>query len=93
MPKMMKRQNEGISFFQRYLTVWVLLCMVAGVLVGHFLPWVPRVLGKMQVAGISIPIAVLIWIMIYPMMIKVDFQSIREVGRNPKGLFVTWITN
>ena len=45
MPKMMKRQNEGISFFQRYLTVWVLLCMVAGVLVGHFLPWVPRFLG------------------------------------------------
>lgn len=93
MPRMMKRQSEGISFFQRYLTVWVLLCMVAGVLIGHFLPWVPRFLGKMQVAGISIPIAVLIWIMIYPMMIKVDFQSIREVGRNPKGLFVTWITN
>ncbi len=93
MPRMMKRQSEGISFFQRYLTVWVLLCMVAGVLIGHFLPAVPRILGRMQVAGISIPIAVLIWIMIYPMMIKVDFQSIREVGKNPKGLFVTWITN
>ena len=93
MPRMMKRQSEGISFFQRYLTVWVLLCMMAGVLIGHFLPAVPRILGRMQVAGISIPIAVLIWIMIYPMMIKVDFQSIREVGKNPKGLFVTWITN
>ena len=92
MPRMMKRQSEGISFFQRYLTVWVLLCMMAGVLIGHFLPAVPRILGRMQVAGISIPIAVLIWIMIYPMMIKVDFQSIREVGKNPKGLFVTWIT-
>ena len=93
MSKTMKRQSEGISFFQRYLTVWVLLCMVAGVLIGHFLPAVPKILGRMQVAGISIPIAVLIWIMIYPMMIKVDFQSIREVGKNPKGLFVTWITN
>ncbi len=93
MSKTMKRQSEGISFFQRYLTVWVLLCMAAGVLIGHSLPMVPRVLGRMQVAGISIPIAVLIWIMIYPMMIKVDFQSIREVGKNPKGLFVTWITN
>ncbi len=93
MPKTMKTQNKGISFFQRYLTVWVLLCMAAGVLIGHFLPMVPRVLGRMQIAGISIPIAALIWIMIYPMMIKVDFQSIREVGKNPKGLFVTWITN
>ncbi len=93
MSKTMKRQCEGISFFQRYLTVWVLLCMVAGVLIGHFLPAVPKILGRMQIAGISIPIAVLIWIMIYPMMIKVDFQSIREVGKNPKGLFVTWITN
>lgn len=66
---------------------------MAGVLIGHFLPGVPEVLGKLQIAGISIPIAVLIWIMIYPMMIKVDFQSIREVGKNPKGLFLTWVVN
>ena len=89
----MTAQNKGISTFQRYLTVWVLLCMITGVLIGHFIPGVPAVLGKLQIAGISIPIAILIWIMIYPMMIKVDFQSIRQVGRNPKGLFVTWITN
>ncbi len=88
-----EKKNEDISFFQRYLTVWVLLCMAVGVLTGHFLPAVPHTLGRMQVAGISIPIAVLIWIMIYPMMIRVDFQSIREVGKNPKGLFVTWIAN
>ena len=67
--------------------------MITGVLIGHFIPGVPAVLGKLQIAGISIPIAILIWIMIYPMMMKVDFQSIRQVGRNPKGLFVTWITN
>ncbi|MCI1304617.1 MAG: ACR3 family arsenite efflux transporter [Lachnospiraceae bacterium] len=89
----MEKQKSGISFFQKYLTVWVLLCMAAGVLIGHFIPAVPAALGKMQTAGISIPIAVLIWIMIYPMMIKVDFQSIREVGKNPGGLFVTWVTN
>lgn len=83
----------AISFFQRYLTVWVLLCMVAGVLLGHFVPAVPAFLGRLQVAGISIPIAVLIWVMIYPMMVKVDFQSIRNVGKNPRGLFVTWVTN
>ena len=86
-------EQAGISFFQRFLTVWVFLCMVAGVLIGHFVPAVPEVLGRMEIAGISIPIAVLIWIMIYPMMIKVDFQSIKEVWKNPKGLFLTWIVN
>lgn len=85
--------DSGISFFQKYLTVWVFLCMIIGVLVGHFIPAVPQALGKLQIAGISIPIAVLIWVMIYPMMIKVDFQSIKDVGRNPKGLFLTWIVN
>lgn len=67
--------------------------MGAGILIGHFIPIVPQILGKMDISGISIPIAILIWIMIYPMMIKVDFQSIRDVGRNPKGLFLTWIVN
>ena len=90
---MADKQQAGISFFQRYLTVWVLLCMAAGILIGHFIPAVPQALGKLEIAGISIPIAILIWIMIYPMMIKVDFQSIREVGKNPKGLFVTWVVN
>ena len=89
----MKKETEGISYFQRYLSVWVLLCMVIGVLIGHFIPGIPSALGKLEVSGISIPIAVLIWVMIYPMMMKVDFQSIKRVGQNPKGLFVTWITN
>jgi ACR3 family arsenite transporter len=85
--------KDGISFFQKYLTVWVLLCMVLGVVIGHFVPVVPDVLGRLQIAGISVPIALLIWVMIYPMMIRVDFQSVEQVGKNPKGLFVTWITN
>ena len=72
---MKTRQQTGISFFQKYLTVWVLLCMAAGILIGHFIPVVPEALERMEIAGISIPIAILIWIMIYPMMIKVDFQS------------------
>ena len=67
--------------------------MGAGILIGHFIPIVPQILGKMDISGISIPIAILIWIMIYPMMIKVDFQSVKEVGKNPKGLFVTWVVN
>lgn len=86
-------KTQGISFFQTYLTVWVLLCMAAGIWLGHTFPVVPQVLEKLQIAGISVPIAVLIWIMIYPMMLKVDFESIRKVGENPKGLFVTWVVN
>lgn len=83
----------GISFFERYLTVWVILCMLGGILIGKYLPGIPDFLGKLEYANVSIPIAVLIWIMIYPMMMKVDFQSVKNVGKNPKGLFLTWITN
>lgn len=86
-------KTEGINSFQKYLSVWVLLCMVVGILVGKFLPAIPAFLNKLSVAGISIPIAILIWVMIYPMMMKVDFQSVKQVGKNPKGLFVTWIVN
>ena len=82
-----------ISFFDKYLTVWVVLCMVAGVIIGKFLPGVPAFLGRFEYAKVSIPIAVLIWLMIWPMMMKVDFASIKNVGRNPKGLYVTWVTN
>ncbi len=86
-------KTEGINLFQKYLSVWVLLCMAVGILVGKFLPAIPSFLDKLSVAGISIPIAILIWVMIYPMMMKVDFQSVKQVGKNPKGLFVTWIVN
>ena len=90
---MAKEKVSGIGFFERYLTVWVILCMVAGVLIGKFLPGIPTFLGRFEYAEVSIPIAILIWLMIYPMMLKVDFQSIKNVGKNPKGLYVTWITN
>ena len=87
------KKSSGIGFFEKYLTVWVILCMVAGVLIGQFLPAIPAFLGRFEYANVSIPIAILIWLMIYPMMLKVDFQSIKNVGKNPKGLFVTWVTN
>lgn len=85
--------NNGIGFFERNLTLWVLLCMAAGVLIGRFAPAVPAFLSRFEYAHVSIPIAVLIWLMIYPMMLKVDFESIRDVGRSPKGLYVTWAVN
>jgi ACR3 family arsenite transporter len=89
----MSSGKSGIGFFEKYLTVWVLLCMAVGVLVGRYLPGVPDFLGKFEYYHVSLPIAVLIWLMIYPMMLKVDFQSVKNVGKNPKGLFVTWVTN
>ncbi len=91
----MKKENQesGISFFEKNLTLWVILCMVTGVLIGKFLPAIPAALGQLEYANVSIPIAVLIWLMIYPMMMKVDFASVTNVRRNPKGLYVTWVMN
>lgn len=90
---MERASDAGISFFQRYLTVWVIICMVLGILIGKYLPSIPVFLSRFEYAKVSIPMGILIWLMIYPMMMKVDFQSIKNVGRNPKGLFVTWIAN
>jgi ACR3 family arsenite transporter len=90
---MKNEKTAGIGFFQKYLTLWVALCMGAGVLIGRFLPSIPTFFGQFEYAKVSIPIAILIWVMIYPMMMKVDFKSIKDVGKNPKGLYVTWVTN
>lgn len=85
--------KRGIGFFERYLTFWVTLCIIVGIAVGQLLPIVPETLGKWEYANVSIPIAVLIWLMIYPMMLKVDFQSVKNVGKRPKGILITCITN
>lgn len=89
----MNKEKGSISIFQKYLTLWVIICMVIGVLIGQFLPMIPEFLNQFEYANVSIPMAILIWLMIYPMMMKVDFRSIKNVGKTPKGLFVTWITN
>ena len=90
---MSKSNKSGIGVFSKYLTVWVALCMVVGVLIGKFIPGIPNFFNQFEYANISIPTAVLIWVMIYPMMMKVDFQSVKNVRNNPKGLYITWITN
>lgn len=89
----MSKDKSSITIFQKYLTVWVILCMIIGVLIAQFLPQIPDFLNQFEYANVSIPMAILIWVMIYPMMMKVDFRSIKNVGKNPKGLFVTWVTN
>jgi len=88
--------ERRLAFFERYLTLWVALCMAAGVLLGRFLPSAVQSLRGLefgQGSQINAPIAVLIWLMITPMMMKVDFTSIRNVGKRPKGLVVTLVVN
>ena len=85
--------NEDIGFFERYLSLWVALCIAAGVAIGQFLPAVPNTLGEWSYAEINLPIAVLIWVMILPMMLQIDFKSVAGVRKEPKGLAVTLVTN
>lgn len=85
--------KSGISFFEKYLTIWVALCMAIGIGIGVYLPGIPNLLSKFEYANVSIPVAILIWLMIYPMMLKVDFHSIKKVKETPKGLIITWISN
>jgi arsenite transporter len=89
----MKNQLYGISFFERNLTLWVIVCMLIGLMIGNFLPAIPEFLALFEYANVSLPIALLIWLMIYPMMLKVDFASIKNVKKDPKGLYLTWVIN
>jgi len=84
---------QGMSFFDRYLSLWVAICIVIGIAVGQWLPVVPATLEKLEYANVSIPIAVLIWIMIFPMMLKIDFTSIVNATKEPKGISITLIVN
>lgn len=88
-----KKQQEGIGFFERYLSLWVALCIAIGITIGEFIPSIPNTLSQFEYANVSIPIAILIWIMIYPMMLKVDFNSVKNVGKRPKGVLITCVTN
>ncbi|MDD7303499.1 MAG: ACR3 family arsenite efflux transporter [Bacteroidaceae bacterium] len=90
---MEKEKKRRIGFFERYLTIWVTVCIIIGIAVGEWFPSVPYTLEKLEYANVSLPIAILIWLMIYPMMLKVDFQSVKNVGRSPKGIIVTCVTN
>jgi len=84
---------QGISFFDRYLSLWVAICIIVGIALGKLIPVVPETLGKLEYANVSIPIAILIWIMIFPMMLKIDFGSIVNAMKMPKGLTITLTVN
>ncbi len=84
---------KRIAFFEKYLTVWVLLCIVFGIAIGNFAGEIIKVISEWEWYKVNIPVAILIWLMIYPMMLQVDFTRLKEVTKNPKGLALTLIIN
>ncbi|WP_295804115.1 ACR3 family arsenite efflux transporter [uncultured Microbulbifer sp.] len=82
-----------MGIFERYLSVWVGLCIVAGLALGSSFPQLFHWFAAMEIAHVNIPVAIFIWVMIYPMMVQVDFSSIRDIGKKPKGLLLTLVFN
>ena len=82
-----------MSTFERYLTLWVALCIVVGIALGHFLPGAFHAIGAMEIAKVNLPVAVLIWLMVIPMLLKIDFAVLGEVGRHWRGIGVTLFIN
>ncbi|WGL17141.1 ACR3 family arsenite efflux transporter [Microbulbifer bruguierae] len=82
-----------MGVFERYLSLWVGLCILTGLLLGNLVPGLFETFAAMEIAHVNIPVAVFIWVMIYPMMVQVDFSSIRHVGDKPKGLALTLVIN
>lgn len=89
----MSEESEKMGFFERYLTIWVVLCIASGIALGKILGSSISVLSDMNIATVNIPVAILVWLMIFPMMVQIDFSSIKDVGRNPKGLALTLVIN
>lgn len=82
-----------MGIFERFLSVWVGLCIISGVVLGYLMPEVFQWFARLEVAHVNIPVAIFIWVMIYPMMIQVDFSSIKDIGKKPKGLLLTLVIN
>lgn len=79
---------SGISFFETYLSIWVVLCMILGISLSVWVPQIAPFLSRFSYAQVSLPIAILLWLMIYPMMLKIDFQPFKQVQRNAQDLLL-----
>ncbi|MEN8657913.1 ACR3 family arsenite efflux transporter [Marivita sp.] len=88
-----KASDSGLGTFERWLSLWVALAIGAGLLLGNLIPGLFGALASLEVAKVNLPVAVLIWAMVYPMMVGVDFSSLKHVGDKPKGLVITLIVN
>jgi ACR3 family arsenite transporter len=86
-------EQSGIGFFEKYLSIWVILCIGAGIALGHFGGEKISVISSLELYQVNIPVAILIWMMIYPMMVQIDFTSLKKVGGNVKGLSLTLTVN
>ena len=82
-----------MSVFERYLSIWVALCIIAGIGMGRIFPGLFETLGDIEIASVNLPVAVLIWLMILPMLLKIDFHSLQEVGKHMRGVGVTLFVN
>ena len=89
----MSSNKKQIGFFEKYLSLWVAICIAVGIGIGSFAGDGIQVLANMEINKVNIPVAILIWLMIYPMMLQVDFSSIKNVGKRPKGLILTLVVN
>ena len=85
--------GKKIGFFEHYLSVWVFLCIVAGIALGHYFPAPFQAIGKMEIAQVNMPVAILIWLMIIPMLLKIDFSSMHHVKEHWRGVGVTLFIN
>src|SRR5210317_2180914 len=88
-----KSAGKKMGFFERYLTVWVFLCIIAGIFLGHFFPVFFQAFGKAEIAQVNIPVAILIWLMIIPMLLKIDFSTMHNVKKHWRGVGVTLFIN
>lgn len=86
-------EPSAIGFFERYLTVWVLLCIAVGIVLGQIFPDVFQAIGRMEYAKVNLPVGLLIWVMIVPMLVKVDFTALHEVRQHARGIGVTLFVN
>jgi ACR3 family arsenite transporter len=89
----MSTPKKQIGFFEKYLTLWVALCIAGGIAIGHFTGDGISVLSELEVFKVNIPVAILIWLMIYPMMLQVDFSSLKNIRKRPKGVVLTLVVN
>ena len=90
---MAARPAEGMSGFERYLTVWVALCIVAGIIIGQVFPAPIQAIGALEVARVNLPVGVLIWVMIIPMLLRIDFAALGQVKDHVRGIAVTLVIN
>jgi arsenite transporter len=86
-------QKKSIGFFEKYLSIWVALGIIAGIIIGQFFGESIEIISKWEIANVNIPVAILIWLMIYPMMLQIDFSSIKQIGKKPRGVVWTVVIN